>query len=109
MAVGVLSKHIARAENQKQEIVEATFTAGLLHETGRLVLASNLPEEYSEMLDMARRGNLSVIEAERKTFGSAYPEVGAYLLGLWGCPTRSSRPWLSIIAPRNPARQRSIR
>jgi HD-like signal output (HDOD) protein len=86
MAVGALSTQIARAEKQSQQIVDDSFTAGLLHECGKLVLAARLPKEYAEMLSLASEEGLPVVEAERKVFGAAHPEVGAYLLGLWGLP-----------------------
>jgi HD-like signal output (HDOD) protein len=86
MAVGTFAKWIARAEGQENRLVEDTFTAGLLHESGKLVLATNLPKEYLEMVKLAHGENLSLIEAERRVFGAAHPEVGAYLLGLWGLP-----------------------
>jgi HD-like signal output (HDOD) protein len=86
MAVGALSKQIARTEKQTPQVVDDSFTAGLLHECGKLVLAARLPREYGEMLTLASTEELPMDEAERKVFGATYPEVGAYLLGLWGLP-----------------------
>lgn len=86
LAVGALSKQIARAEKQTPQVVDDSFTAGLLHECGKLVLAARLPKEYGEMLTLISTEELSMVEAERKVFGATYPEVGAYLLGLWGLP-----------------------
>jgi HD-like signal output (HDOD) protein len=86
MAVAALSKQIARAEKQNQQVVDDSFTAGLLHECGKLVLASRLPKEYGEMLTLTGPERLSTAEVERKVFGATHSEVGAYLLGLWGLP-----------------------
>jgi HD-like signal output (HDOD) protein len=86
MAVGVLAKKIAKSEQQHQQVVDDCFTAGLLHECGKLVLAARLPAEYAEMLALRERQELQTIEAERMVFGATYSEVGAYLLGLWGLP-----------------------
>lgn len=86
LAVGVFSKRIAKAEDQEHKMTEDAFAAGLLHDSGKLVLAANLPSLYSEMLAQADAQNLTLVEAERKCFGAAHPEVGAYLLGLWGLP-----------------------
>jgi HD-like signal output (HDOD) protein len=38
------------------------------------------------MLSLASEEGLSVFDAESKVFGATHPEVGAYLLGLWGLP-----------------------
>jgi HD-like signal output (HDOD) protein len=86
VAVGSLSKQIAKAEKQNQQLVDDSFTAGLLHECGKLVLAARLPQEYGEMLALTSTEQISMMEAERRIFGATYPEVGAYLLGLWGLP-----------------------
>jgi len=86
MSVAVLAKQIAKLENQSTQVIEESFTAGLLHECGKLILAARLPKEYGSMLATMKSENLKVVEAERKVFGATHPEVGAYLLGLWGLP-----------------------
>jgi HD-like signal output (HDOD) protein len=86
MAVAVLAKQIAKAEEQSKQVIEDSFTAGLLHECGKLVLAARLPKEYGGMLELMKVTGLKVMEAERIVFGATHPEVGAYLLGLWGLP-----------------------
>lgn len=86
MLVAKLSELIAKAERQERQVVDAAFTAGLLHEAGKLVLASNLPKQYREVLALAESEHLTMDEAERQIFGAAHPEVGGYLLGLWGLP-----------------------
>jgi HD-like signal output (HDOD) protein len=50
------------------------------------VLAAKLPEKYAETMILAREEKISLVSAEHRVFGAAYPEVGAYLLGLWGLP-----------------------
>ena len=58
--------------------------AGLLHDIGLLVLSTNFPEQYSEVLANLRHDRLSVCDAERAVFKASHEDVGAYLLGLWG-------------------------
>ncbi len=86
MMVAVLAKKIAKAQDQSHLVIEESFTGGLLHECGKLVLAARLPKEYALMLEMVKNEGLKVVEAERKIFGATHPEIGAYLLGLWGLP-----------------------
>ncbi|HVP45196.1 MAG TPA: response regulator [Bryobacteraceae bacterium] len=59
---------------------------GLLHDTGRLVLAANLPESFEQILRLAAEKRILYWEAEREVFGTTHAEVGAYLFGLWGLP-----------------------
>jgi HD-like signal output (HDOD) protein len=83
---GVLAKHIAKAEGAEPKTVDHAFTAGLLHDVGKLVLAANLPDQYSQTLALARAQKMPLSEVERETLGATHAEVGAYLLGLWGLP-----------------------
>jgi HD-like signal output (HDOD) protein len=84
MATGALTRAIAKAENQEQTMVNDSFMAGLLHDLGKLVLAVNFSEKYSQSLLMAQEKNIPLWEAERMTLGTSHAEVGAYLMGLWG-------------------------
>jgi HD-like signal output (HDOD) protein len=45
-----LSKKIATLETGDPGISDSAFTAGLLHDSGRLILATCLPEEYGRLL-----------------------------------------------------------
>lgn len=78
--VGTLARAIASAEGLPREEVSLCFTAGVLHDCGRVVLSGH----YEEAGDLATRTHLT--GAERRRFGAAHPQIGAYLLGLWGLP-----------------------
>jgi HD-like signal output (HDOD) protein len=83
---GVLARVIVRAEKQAQDVTDTAFTAGLLHDCGKLVLAANLPDSYGIVLTLARDQKVPLWEAEQEIFGVTHAEVGAYLLGIWGLP-----------------------
>ena len=84
VAVGGIAKRIAEVEGAKQKLADDAFMAGLLHDTGKLVLVENLPEEYGAALTLTSEEGLGLLEAENEIFGATHAEVGAYLLGLWG-------------------------
>jgi HD-like signal output (HDOD) protein len=81
---GVFAKHIAKEITDDAAFIEQAFMAGFLHDIGILVLASKLPEKYKKVLELARQNQISIWDAEYEILDSAHPEVGAYLLGLWG-------------------------
>jgi HD-like signal output (HDOD) protein/ActR/RegA family two-component response regulator len=85
-SVAELAKRIARSGKTSSQVADAAFTAGLLHEVGRLVLASGMPGEYGKAMEIAVSEQVSIATAEQQVFGTAHPETGAYLLGLWGLP-----------------------
>ncbi|MDD4736003.1 MAG: response regulator [Kiritimatiellae bacterium] len=86
MRVGQYARAIFEKEGMEPVEMDNAFTAGLLHDVGKLILASNLPDEYRQVAELVNRGNYAVIDAERKVLGVTHAEAGAYLLGLWGIP-----------------------
>jgi len=81
-----LAREIARAEGCSTRLTEDAFTAGLLHDVGKLLLVANFPDLYKEVLVTAEAGRSTPSEAERIVFGADHAEVGSFLLGLWGLP-----------------------
>jgi HD-like signal output (HDOD) protein/CheY-like chemotaxis protein len=86
-AVGDLAAGIARAEAGGAAWLPLAPSAGVLHDIGRLVLATTAPESYVRVLREGRSGGTTVCEAELREFGVTHAEIGAYLLALWGLPT----------------------
>ncbi len=85
VSVGLLAFKIASGEDKS--LANDAFTAGLLHDLGKVVLAVNLPQEYTSVINRVRNAGISWFDAERQVFDATHPEVGAYLAGLWGLPT----------------------
>ena len=83
---GTYSKEIAKAENIDKNLIDDSFMAGLLHDVGKLVLASSFSDSLIRIVDSSRDQNLSFYEAEYQILGTTHAEIGAYLLGLWGLP-----------------------
>jgi len=81
-----LAQAIARMEDADQKIIDEAFVGGLLHDIGKLVLASNFPAEYARIVEIGRKGAESLVATEENTLGANHAEVGGYLLGLWGLP-----------------------
>ena len=87
LAVGMLARELSKVEAANKQVREQAFTAGLLHDVGKLVLAANFPEMYATVLTKSKAQGLMVAEVEVDRFGTSHAEVGAYLMGLWGLPT----------------------
>lgn len=62
---------------------EHFFIAGLLHGIGKLVLYSEYPERYREVLELAGEDESARIAAELRVFKFTYAELGAELLKSW--------------------------
>ena len=82
--VGKLAKQIAILEEAPEKVRQSTLLAGMLHDTGKLILASELPDEYEKIVSLARAECLTQHEAEQAILGVSHAQIGGYLLGLWG-------------------------
>ena len=86
LAAGLLARQIVRAEDGDSRIQEEAMTAGLLHDIGRLVLATNQPALYERVQTLAGQKRITLWQAEQELIGTTHAEIGGYLLGLWGLP-----------------------
>jgi putative nucleotidyltransferase with HDIG domain len=86
LTVAGVAKHIFQLERKEKAAADEAFTAGLLHDLGLIILASNLPNQYAEVIAQQKNKGCLRREAELDLLGSTHAEVGAYLLGLWGLP-----------------------
>ena len=84
LIVAETARRIAKAEGLPAAQIDQTYLAAMLHDIGKLVLASALPEEYTAALARARDGGLAPWRGEAEQLGTTHAETGAYLLGLWG-------------------------
>lgn len=65
---------------------DTVVLAALLHDIGRLILASKMPAQFCSALDLSKKRDCQLFEAEEELLGTSHAEIGAYLLGLWGIP-----------------------
>jgi len=66
---------------------EEAFTAGLLHDVGRLALAYALPGQFEEIQQHAVRSALaSHLKAERDVVGVTHARLGGLVAEQWGLP-----------------------
>ena len=86
MAVGTFARAVALTETKNAKTADLAFTAGLLHDTGQLLVAANLPDRYSQVIVQAEQRKVSIREVEMETFNTSHAELGACLLGTWGLP-----------------------
>jgi HD-like signal output (HDOD) protein len=83
MAVSKYSQTIVKKEKLEQEIINFSLMAGLLHDLGKLILATNFQKPYKQLLAEAQSSRHSLWDLEYEAFGTSHAEIGAYLMGLW--------------------------
>ena len=86
MASASYAKRIAVLEHCNQHLVDECFTAALLHDAGKLIMAYALHDQYRRVLELIKKEGRGLADAEREVFGCGHAEIGAYLFGLWNLP-----------------------
>ncbi len=88
MTAGALARHLAEQEG-------SAFTAGLLHDVGKIILAQAEAPDYWKILQKYGHFGESLAKAEKKAFGFEHGEIGARLLNRWGVPASIVLPVLN--------------
>lgn len=83
-STALFARAIGVGEKLPRKAQDEAFTAGILHDLGKLILAQNFPDDYTEAIARSDRHNRPLWEVEIEHFGASHAELGAYLLGLWG-------------------------
>jgi putative nucleotidyltransferase with HDIG domain len=86
LRTGLRAWAIARAERAAPAVAEAAYTAGLLHDVGKMVFAANLPQELGTVVRRVREEGREWWEVELDVFGATHADVGATIFGIWGLP-----------------------
>ena len=84
VAVAVASEALARKTLGAKP--EDAFTAGILHDIGRLVLRQVMPQEFARAVAIARSGDLPLHDAEFETTAYQPDEIGQALGERWKFP-----------------------
>jgi len=82
MSCGERARAIMQAEGADSASSEAAYTAGILHDIGKLMLADSLPAEFQNALALAVTRDAPFHEVELGIFGATHAGLAAYLLGL---------------------------
>lgn len=83
IAVSVATEFLAKEIGLAQ--VEEAFTAGLVHDSGKLILGAHVKEELEVMESETSRG-VPFHEAEQQVLGTDHAAIGAMLLESWSFP-----------------------
>jgi putative nucleotidyltransferase with HDIG domain len=77
-----LAKNIASTITSDRILLEEVYTAGLLHDVGKLIF-SKIPMKYTQVEAFMESKGCDRLEAEYAMLKTSHAELGAYLLGRW--------------------------
>jgi putative nucleotidyltransferase with HDIG domain len=99
VAAQVLARHL------EVEDTETAFTAGLLHDIGKVILAQALAQDYIRVLECCAENNRAIHIAEREAFLADHTEIGGRVLRDWKFPDRIVAAVLRHHAPLTATRE----
>jgi putative nucleotidyltransferase with HDIG domain len=83
VATAILADEIARACGA---FTSQAYTAGIMHDIGRLGLLVAYPRDYERIIRDAAERCLDLLDFERETFGMHHAEAGRVLAERWNLP-----------------------
>jgi putative nucleotidyltransferase with HDIG domain len=97
VAVAVIAERLSK--ERKLATPMLTFTAGLLHDVGKLVISSFLAERIEALRTELASGDMSLIACEQKLLGADHAQIGADLGVAWNLPEEVVKVIASHHAP----------
>jgi HD-like signal output (HDOD) protein/CheY-like chemotaxis protein len=82
----ISSSRLAKQFVADESKAEAAFTATLIRDIGKVILASRLPGKYAEIEERMKATGQRDFVVEKELLGTTHAEIGAYLLDMWGLP-----------------------
>lgn len=80
----IASQCIAAARDDDK--APQAFTAGLLHDLGKIVLDTYVKDEFEDINKLVKQENIAFTDAERRILGFSQTEAGARLARHWNLP-----------------------
>lgn len=90
-SVGVALACQLLAERLRRPDTGMLYTAGLLHDIGKVVLNEYVANAYVQIAHCVAEGNISFLDAERCVLGFSHAEVGGRLAEMWNLPEPTVR------------------
>jgi HD-like signal output (HDOD) protein len=97
LACGLVAQELAMAGSTSKD---AAYTAGVMHDIGRLALAVIRPREYAALIMTHSGSPSSMLKGERDLFGFDHCEAGRHLIAAWKLPAE----FQSIVSDHHSAR-----
>lgn len=83
LAVGAVSKYMAREGGEDRKKLEEYFIAGLIHDLGDFLMMRFIPDEFNRVRNYALEKDLAVRECAAKVIGFSSGEMGGELARQW--------------------------
>ncbi len=104
MMTAIATRMLAkRYQRNKLVDLEMAFSAGLLHDVGKIILEQFAHEDYMPALTLARKENIPLLDAEKRVLGLTHADVSGMLIERWDMPNELRMPVLHHHSPSEAA------
>ena len=83
LATALLAEEVAAATHLDKDVA---YTAGLMHDLGRLAMVVLRPQQYANLIEASRELPCDPLQEERRIFGTDHCEAGRSLVLAWKLP-----------------------
>ncbi len=84
ISVAVLGRQLA--EQSRLVAPEDAFVAGLLHDTGKIIMIKYFREDFGKVWKLMQEKKISFVDAEEEAASIDHVQIGAYLARKWQLP-----------------------
>ena len=98
--VGIASRMLAQVYRKKKLVdMETAFSAGLLHDIGKIILEQYANEDYLPVLKAAKEKGLPLFMVEKSLLGMSHADVSGMLVDKWQMPNELRIPIINHHSP----------
>jgi putative nucleotidyltransferase with HDIG domain len=91
--VGIASRMVAQIYRKKKLVdMETAFSAGLLHDIGKIILEQFSNDDYVPVVKASREQNIPLFLAEKSMLGMSHADVSGMLVDKWQMPNELKGP-----------------
>ncbi|MCK5193694.1 MAG: HDOD domain-containing protein, partial [Desulfobulbaceae bacterium] len=84
LCTALISQYLCKQTEEFKNM--GAFTAGLLHDVGKIFFVKSFPELYQKIHTTQAQHNLPLYELEEDILGANHAAVGGYLVSKWNLP-----------------------
>lgn len=82
-SMGAATAALVIAEKKAPELTDTAYTGGLIHDIGKVILASFMADRFTLVIDRMRKYRVPSHEAEQDILGTTHQEIGGVVAERW--------------------------
>ncbi|MBK6766404.1 MAG: HDOD domain-containing protein [bacterium] len=84
LATAIAARELAKSTRACDP--EIAFTAGLIHDVGKIVIDRHFHEDFERIIECMDASGVAMVEAERAVFEADHSQIGFFLAKHWSLP-----------------------